>query len=218
MLEMTIIQKLAIWALPVLFAITLHEVAHGWVASKFGDQTARLAGRLSINPAKHIDLIGTIIVPAIMLMFSNFIFGWAKPVPVDSRNLHNPKRDGAIVAAAGPVANLLMALFWAGIAKIGLLLAPVEGWFSIPLIYMGQAGIMINVVLAVLNCIPIPPLDGARVLYAFLSGRASWYLYQLEPYGFMILIALMVTGVLGYVMAPFIFFIIHGITFLFGLT
>jgi Zn-dependent protease len=218
MIDMTVIQKLAIWALPVLFAITLHEVAHGWVASKFGDQTARLQGRLSLNPIHHIDLVGTIIVPAIMLMFSNFIFGWAKPVPVDSRNLRNPKVDGSLVALAGPVANLLMAIIWAGIAKIGFLLLPMESWFSVPLIYMGQAGIMINIVLGVLNCLPIPPLDGARVLYNVLPGRAAWYFYRMEPYGFFVLLLLMFSGLLSYIIAPPIFLIIHGITFLFGLT
>lgn len=138
MLDMTIIQKLSIWALPILFAITLHEVAHGWVASKCGDQTARLAGRLTLNPAKHIDLVGTILIPGIMLIFGNFIFGWAKPVPVDYRNLRHPKIDGALVAAAGPVSNLLMALIWAGIAKLGLFLLPIESWFSVPLVLMAR--------------------------------------------------------------------------------
>src|SRR5260221_14309569 len=112
MIELSILQKIAIWALPVLFAITVHEVAHGWVASLFGDQTARLSGRLTLNPIKHIDLFGTIVVPLIMLMFSNFIFGWAKPVPVDARNLRNPRTDMVLVALAGPTANLIMALIW----------------------------------------------------------------------------------------------------------
>src|SRR6478735_4236140 len=118
MLEPNLIQKIAIWALPLVLAIIVHEVAHGWVASKFGDQTARLAGRLTLNPIKHIDLVGTIIVPLFLLMFGNFIFGWAKPVPVDARNMKNPRVDMAIVSAAGPVSNLLMALFWAAITKI----------------------------------------------------------------------------------------------------
>src|SRR5580692_1702012 len=144
MLEPTTIQKIAIWALPVLFAITGHEVAHGWVASKFGDQTAKLAGRLTLNPMKHIDPVGTILIPGIMLLFSNFIFGWAKPVPVDARNMRNPKTDMVFVALAGPLSNLLMALFWAGIAKLGFIFLPDNSWFSVPVIYMGQAGIMIN--------------------------------------------------------------------------
>lgn len=217
MLEISPVQKFAIWALPVLFAITVHEVAHGWVASKFGDQTARLAGRLTLNPVKHIDLVGTILVPAIMLMFSNFIFGWAKPVPVDARNMRNPRTDMAIVAAAGPMSNFLMALFWAGIAKFGLYLLPSEGWFSVPLIYMGQAGIMINVVLGVLNCLPIPPLDGGRALYNLLPGRTAWYFYRIEPYGFIILIILMMSGILSYIIAPPIYLIMQGIAGLFGL-
>src|SRR3990167_3363623 len=115
-MELTIVQKAAVWAIPVIFAITLHEVAHGWVASWFGDKTAKLSGRLTLNPIKHIDLVGTIIVPLLMLMFSNFIFGWAKPVPVDPRNMRNPRRDMALVALAGPASNLVMALFWGLIA------------------------------------------------------------------------------------------------------
>ena len=166
-MELTLVQKIAIWALPVLFAITVHEGANGWVASKFGDQTARLAGRLTLNPFKHIDLIGTIIVPLMLLMVSNFIFGWAKPVPVDARNLRHPRYHMALVAAAGPIANFLMALFWAAIAKLGINL---NAWFGVPLIYMGQAGMMINIVLGVLNCLPLPPLDGGRVLYNLLPG------------------------------------------------
>ncbi|SRR5579883_314443 len=217
-MDITPIQKLAIWAIPILFAITVHEVAHGWVASKFGDQSARLAGRLTLNPAKHIDLVGTILVPALLLLFSNFIFGWAKPVPVDARNLKNPRLDMAIVAAAGPVANLLMALFWAGIAKLGYTYLSDNGWFGVPLLYMGEAGIMINVVLAVLNCLPVPPLDGARVLYNILPGRYAWYLYRLEPYGFILLVLLMITGLLSFIIGPFIYYLIHGITYLFGLT
>lgn len=217
MQELTSIQKLAITAIPVLFAITAHEVAHGWVASKFGDQTARLAGRLTLNPIKHIDPVGTILVPAILIMLGGFIFGWAKPVPVDARNMRNPKRDMAIVAAAGPVSNFLMALFWAGIAKLGFYLLPMESWFSVPLIYMGQAGILINLVLGILNCLPIPPLDGARVLYNLLPGRMAWYFYRLEPYGFFILLLLMVTGLLTWILDPIMLVVYHLITSLFGM-
>lgn len=214
-MEMTVIQKVAIWAIPVLFAITLHEVAHGWVASKFGDQTARLAGRLTINPIKHIDLVGTIVVPLIMLVVGGFIFGWAKPVPVDARNMRNPRYNMAVVAAAGPISNLLMAIFWAGIAKIGLYL---NQWFGVPLIYMGQAGMMINIVLCVLNCLPIPPLDGGRALCNLLPGQWGWRLYRVEPYGFLILVLLMLSGMLSYVLEPVIFMLMRSIAMIFNLT
>jgi Zn-dependent protease len=213
-MELTFIQKVAIWALPVLFAITLHEVAHGWVASKFGDQTARLAGRLTINPIKHIDLMGTIIVPLLMLSLGGFLFGWAKPVPVDARNMHHPRYNMAVVAAAGPISNLLMALFWAGIAKLGLYL---NTWFGVPLLYMGQAGMMINIVLCILNCLPIPPLDGGRVLMNLLPGRMGWSMYRLEPYGFLILVLLMMSGILSYVIAPAVYVILDGMKTLFNL-
>lgn len=217
MQEFNVVQKIAIWTIPVLFAITVHEVAHGWAASKFGDQTARFSGRLTLNPLKHIDLVGTVLVPAILLMFSNFIFGWAKPVPVDARNMRNPKRDMAIVALAGPLANFLMALFWAGIAKLGYSLLAVEEWFSVPLIHMGNAGIMINVVLGVLNCLPIPPLDGGRVLMNLVPNRMGWYLYRLEPYGFWVLLILMISGALLYLIGPMIALLLNGIHFIFGL-
>ncbi len=217
MIELSLPQKIAIWALPVLFAITLHEVAHGWVASRFGDQTARLSGRLTLNPLKHIDLVGTIIVPLLLLMFTGFIFGWAKPVPVDARNLHNPRRDMAIVSAAGPLSNLLMACLWGGLAKIGVSLLSASPWFAVPLVYMGEAGIMINVVLAVLNCLPIPPLDGGRILASLLPPRMAWYTLYIEPYSFFILILLMVTGILSYIIAPPIMWISQAIASVFGL-
>lgn len=213
-MELTVIQKIAIWALPVLFAITLHEVAHGWVASKFGDQTARLSGRLTLNPLNHIDVMGTIVVPLLMLTLGGFIFGWAKPVPVDPRNMRNPRYNMVWVAAAGPCSNLLMAVFWAGIAKLGL---SVDAWFGVPLIYMGQAGIMINVVLCILNCLPIPPLDGGRVLCNLLPGRMGWNVSRLEPYGFLILVLLMMSGILSYVISPIVYTLINGIRMLFNL-
>jgi Zn-dependent protease len=216
LMDTSIIQEIAIWALPVIFAITLHEVAHGWVASFFGDQTARLSGRLTINPVKHIDLVGTILVPLLMLTFSHFIFGWAKPVPVDSRNMRNPKWNMVLVALAGPLANLVMAIFWALIAKIGFMLADNE-WLSVPLVLMGRAGIMINIVLGVLNCLPIPPLDGGRVLYSLVSGKSAWYLYKFEPYGIVILLLLMVSGLLSLIIGPPIMFLIGSIMMLFNL-
>jgi len=218
MTDLTLIQKIAVWALPLIFAITLHEVAHGFVASLLGDQTAKLSGRLTINPVKHIDPIGTILIPFVMLLVSNFIFGWAKPVPVDSRNLRNPRRDMALVALAGPVSNLLMALFWGLIARLGIL-ADQSGssWSGVPLVYMGGAGITINVVLAVLNFIPLPPLDGGRILEAVLPRRAAYSVSLVEPYGFYILILLMMTGILSSIMSPFVYFIINLIGNIVGL-
>jgi Zn-dependent protease len=212
--QMTLIQTIAIWALPVLFAITLHEVAHGYVAYLFGDHTARLAGRLTINPIKHIDPVGTILVPLVLVMTSPFLFGWAKPVPVDARNMSHPRYNMAIVALAGPLSNLLMAFFWGGIEKIGY---GVDAWFGVPLVYMGEAGIMINLILCVLNCLPIPPLDGGRVLYNLLPPKMAWHLYRLEPYGFFILLLLIITGALNIVMGPPVLFLRGLIRYLFGL-
>lgn len=217
-MELTIIQKIAIWAIPLIFAITLHEVAHGYVASLFGDQTARLSGRLSLNPMKHIDPVGTIALPLIMLAFSNFIFGWAKPVPVDARNLRHPRRDMAIVALAGPLSNILMAFLWGLVAKVGIMTAHAGNlWLGEPLIYMGDAGIIINIVLAVLNLIPLPPLDGGKVLSAILPRRAAYHYNMLEPYGFIILILLLFSGLLTYFMAPSVSFLMNLIGGLFGL-
>lgn len=217
-MEMTVVQKVAIWALPLIFAITVHEVAHGFVASLFGDQTAKLSGRLTLNPIKHIDIVGTIILPLLMLMTSNFIFGWAKPVPVDQRNLRNPRRDMAIVAAAGPVANLLMALIWAFIAKGGILLNNQgNDWLGVPLAYMGEAGIMINIVLGVLNLLPLPPLDGGNILKNILPPRMAYRLSFIEPYSFFILILLLVTGFLSTLIGPPVVFLLHLIESIFSI-
>lgn len=219
MVELSIIQKIVVWALPLIFAITLHEVAHGWVASWFGDQTARLSGRLSFNPIKHIDPIGTVVLPLLMLMVSNFVFGWAKPVPVDPRNLRHPRRDMALVAMAGPISNIIMAIIWALIAKLGLM-SQMAGndWLGVPLTYMGGAGIMINVVLAVLNLLPLPPLDGGKVLESLLPPRLAYRVSMLEPYGFIILVLLMFSGLLSYVMGPPIFFLLNLISGMVGLS
>jgi len=202
--NLTILQKVAVWSLPVLFAITVHEVAHGWVAKLFGDRTAMMLGRLSLNPIKHIDPVGTILVPGAMLLFSggNVVFGWAKPVPVTQQNLKNPKRDMAFVALAGPSSNLLMALFWGAIMKISLLLPESLAMAVKPLLYMGAAGISINLVLMILNLIPIPPLDGSRVVSSFLPDKVSWRYNRLEQYGFLILLALLATGILQNIVGP----------------
>jgi Zn-dependent protease len=204
--ELTLIQKIAVWSIPVIFAITLHEVAHGWIASKFGDQTARMLGRLTLNPIKHIDPIGTIVVPVALLFMGGFIFGWAKAVPIDTRNFKNPSRDMAWVAVAGPIANLFMAIGWAVIAKIGFMIqmsTPEIGQF---MVYTGIAGVSINLILLVLNLLPIPPLDGSRVLSAFLSKKLAWQYNRLEPFGFMLLLGLLVMGMLSpLLMGPYTF-------------
>ncbi len=215
--ELNIMQRLAVWALPVLFAITVHEVAHGWVAQRFGDPTAKMLGRLTLNPIKHIDPVGTLLVPALLLYFIGFLFGWAKPVPVTWENLKNPKRDMALVALAGPTANLLMAICWAVIMKLGLLLGGQLDWLARPLVYMGSAGISINVMLMVLNLIPLPPLDGGRVMSGLLPNRAAYSFNRIEPYGFFILLGLLATGVLGYIMLPVVNMVQGVLFFIMGL-
>ena len=194
--DLTLIQQITVWTLPVLFAITLHEVAHGWMASKLGDQTARMLGRLTLNPFKHIDPIGTIIVPAALLTLTGFVFGWAKAVPVDSRNFKNPRKDMAWVAIAGPAANFIMALVWAFIAKIGMMLASSSPSIGEFLIYSGTAGITINLILMLLNLLPVPPLDGSRIIAAFMPKKLAWQFGQLDRFGFIILIILLLTGLL----------------------
>ncbi len=197
--DLTLIQRIVVWVLPVIFAITVHEVAHGWVAKKYGDNTASRLGRLTLNPIKHIDILGTIIIPGLLLVTSaGFIFGWAKPVPVDPRYFKNPRRDMAIVAIAGPLSNLLMACGWALLVKIGVTLS-MQG-ISLPLILMGMAGIQINLVLALINLIPTPPLDGSRIVTGFLPNRLAWQYNKLEPYGFFILVALLWSGGLSYIL------------------
>jgi Zn-dependent protease len=194
-------QTAAGWALPVLFAITLHEVAHGWAARALGDNTAYAAGRLSLNPLKHVDPIGTIVVPLIFLLLpGNFLFGWAKPVPVSARNLPHPRRDMALVAAAGPLSNLAMAFLWGALYKLTLAQPQAGLWIGLKL--MATAGIVINLVLMALNVLPLPPLDGSRVLAGILPPYWAHQLHRLEPYGMMILIVLMVTGLLGPLIRP----------------
>ena len=196
-------QIFAVAVLPLLFAITVHEVAHGWVAKQLGDPTAMMMGRLTLNPIKHIDPIGTILVPAILLMTGGFVFGWAKPVPVTWENLRQPRRDMALVALAGPASNLLMAILWAIIAKTGhLLMSPDMSWLATPMMLMGTLGITFNLILMVLNMLPILPLDGGRIMSSLLPPRLSWQFSRIEPYGIFILIGLIATGVLGKVIGP----------------
>ncbi len=206
--ELTLLQRIVVWILPVIFAITVHEVAHGWVAKKYGDNTASMLGRLTLNPVKHIDLFGTLIIPGLLLLSgTGFIFGWAKPVPVDARNFKNPRRDMAIVALAGPVANLLMAIAWALIARLGVMMYPQAEAVGLPLIYTGIAGISINIVLALVNLLPIPPLDGSRVLTGILPGYWAWQYNRLERFGFVILLVLLYTNVLGSILAYPLYFV-----------
>jgi len=204
MLEFSIVQKIAIFAIPIIFAITVHEAAHGFVASHFGDQTARLAGRLTLNPLKHIDPIGTVVLPLIMLAMGGIIFGWAKPVPVEWRNLRKPKQDMAWVALAGPGANLAMMLLWAGFGRLTVDYQQSFGGFAEPMLYMAVAGITINIVLMVLNLLPLPPLDGSRVVSSLLPPRLAYKYNQIEGYGLIILLILFATGVLGWFLGPII--------------
>lgn len=197
----SIAQTLAIWALPVLFAITLHEVAHGWTARALGDDTAARLGRLSLNPIRHIDPVGTILVPAVLLLLGGFLFGWAKPVPVSAHKLPHPRRDMALVAVAGPLSNLAMALLWGLLLKFALSQNADSGWW-IGLRLMASAGIVINLVLMVLNLLPMPPLDGSRVLTGLLPEVWASKIDRLEPYGLVILVVLMATGILGALLRP----------------
>lgn len=209
MVQLSLAQQISTWILPVLLAITVHETAHGWVARMFGDRTAELQGRLTLNPLKHVDPIGTILVPGLMLLLpGGFVFGWAKPVPVDIRNFKHPKQDMAWVAAAGPAVNLLMGLAWALAARIALEL-PLESGIRLPLLLMGVAGMLINTLLMVLNLLPLPPLDGGRVLTGLLPMPYAYKFARIEPYGFWILIVLLMTGVLGWVLWPFINFFLN---------
>jgi len=206
--SLTVIQKIAVWALPLLFAITVHEYAHGWAAHKLGDNTAKNLGRLSLNPIRHIDPLGTIVVPLLLMISSGFIFGWAKPVPVNWHNLRQPRRDMALVALAGPGSNLLRALLWGAVMKVGYLYAGGEpDPIALYLIYAGTAGIFINIILMVLNLLPIPPLDGSRVLSSLVSPDIARRLAQIEVYGFIILVVLLLTGILGQIISPPIFYI-----------
>ncbi len=203
---LTPLQAFSVWALPILFAITVHEVAHGWMAKRLGDPTAERLGRLTLNPIRHIDPIGTILIPGLLLLMgTGIVFGWAKPVPITWSNLRHPRRDMALVAIAGPGANLVMALLWAAIGRLAMIVPaiwPPSAWAARPLFEMGVAGVTINLVLMVLNLLPVPPLDGSRVVSGLLPGPWSWRYNRIEPYGLWILLALVATGILGRILEP----------------
>jgi Zn-dependent protease len=196
MAEMSLIQTLVVWTPPVLLAVTLHEVAHGWVARALGDDTADRLGRLSFNPLKHVDPVGTVLVPGVLYVLAGIVFGWAKPVPVNWDKLRNPRRDMALVAVAGPLANVVMLIAWAAVAKFGLSYG--QDYFMTT----GLAGIMINAVLIALNLLPVPPLDGSRVVSALLPHDLALQYGRIEPYGLIILLVLIGSGALNRLMEP----------------
>jgi Zn-dependent protease len=196
-----IIQTITVYAIPVIFAITLHEAAHGYVARYFGDSTAYLQGRVSLNPLKHVDPIGTILIPLVLALASApFLFGYAKPVPVNFGNLRNPKRDMIWVALAGPASNLVQAFLWVAIGAVLDIIDPNEPFFR-DIVY---AGVVVNCVIFAFNLIPVPPLDGGRIVVGLLPGRAALAYSRIEPYGFFIVMGLVVVGVLQVWMRPIV--------------
>lgn len=212
-----VIQGIAVGAIPVLFAITLHEVAHGRAARHFGDRTAEMMGRLSLNPIKHIDPIGTIVVPAVLFMMGGVLFGWAKPVPVAFGGLRRPKHDMIYVAAAGPAANIAMGIGWALLLKLVIITGLGTSFAGEFLFSMARIGIIINALLAAFNLLPIPPLDGGRVLRGLVSEDLGYYLDRIEPFGLIIIVLLLVSGLLWIVVGPLLAFVESFILLVVGL-
>ena len=210
-----LIQTIAIAAIPILFAITLHEAAHGYVARHFGDMTADREGRISLNPIHHIDPVGTILLPLLTLWLGGILFGWAKPVPVNFSALRHPKKVMLWVALAGPATNLFMAFGWGLMASLALTFQ--DNYFAEPMMEMAQIGIKINVVLIALNMLPIPPLDGGRVAVSLLPHRQAFILAKIEPYGMFILIFMVMTPLLGWILMPIVSGLTLLINFIFGL-
>ncbi|MCZ6804282.1 MAG: site-2 protease family protein [Proteobacteria bacterium] len=202
MSDLSIIYQIIIWTIPVLCAVTLHEVGHGWAAKQLGDTTAQNMGRLSLNPIRHIDPVGTIVVPLVTFFLSGFIFGWAKPVPVNWNRLRNRKRDIALVALAGPAANLVMIIFWLIIAKLFIASADQGNTIAHFFTLMAWAGIAINSLLMILNLFPLPPLDGSRVVFSLLPSSLAYRYAKIEPYGLIILVLLLASGVLFKILGP----------------
>jgi Zn-dependent protease len=217
MIHLTKIQLFAVWVLPIVFAITVHEVAHGVVAKLLGDKTASVLGRLTLNPMRHIDLIGTIIVPTVLLLLGGIMFGWAKPVPINPSNFRRPRRDIALVAAAGPFSNIIMAIAWGLIAKLGMFLLQQGFSWALAITYMGNAGIMMNGVLAILNLLPLPPLDGGNILISLLPKSLAARVALLAPFGFFILLFLVASGVIGIITTPLVQLFYGSVTGLLGL-
>jgi Zn-dependent protease len=211
-----ILITLLVNALPVIFAITLHEAAHGYVAKHFGDATAYMLGRVTLNPVKHIDLLGTIVIPIITMLAGGFLFGWAKPVPVNYNNLRSPKRDSLWVAFAGPFANMVQVLIWAIVAKALLATVSMSGLVGPFWVSVAEAGIKWNIMFALLNLLPILPLDGGRIVASLLPNRLSYAYSRTEPYGLFILLALVLTGALGWMLGPAFVAAMRGTYNLFG--
>ena len=215
-MDASILQKITVYAIPLIFAITLHEAAHAYAARYFGDSTAYMLGRMTLNPIKHIDPVWTILVPIVTLLVSPFVFGAAKPVPVNFGALRNPKRDMIWVAAAGPAANLVMMVAWAIVAKIAITLGGTGPMYFLALV--GQAGIFVNALLMVFNLFPLLPLDGGRILTGLLPDKLAYSFSRTEPYGMLILMALLVTGVFGKFMGPLLEFSMNSIYAIIGLS
>jgi len=198
---MSLISQILIYAIPILLAVSLHEAAHGWIAHLLGDPTARRLGRLTANPLKHIDPIGTVAVPLLMILLVSFPFGWAKPVPVDVSNFQHPQKDMALVALAGPVSNFLMAIFWTLLLVI-VMKDGAHGGFTVALKTMAEVGVVINLVLMVLNLLPVPPLDGGRIVTGILPYKAAILFVKFEMIGMWVVIFLLASGFLGKILMP----------------